>query len=299
VLIEKCLGRRLCSCCGKSFNVADINLPASATEPAIKMPPLNPPASCVPYLEMRSDDNYATIKRRLEARAPWQRLAAPWRMHLPSPRARVLRGRARARRAWKADTPTGVRRGRCTTRRRRRWSSCSATPACCWTLRSRAAFRRRCRGWWTRCARTRRTWRRSRPREARRAAGLRERARARRGFSRRAQPRIEPGLSRTSGGTLHARQQRVLSSVLLLRAALGPGAAPETESLGGKRRMHCSFVRRRPAVGGAAAALGARDRCQPRRGAGSAARLGPRQPRPPYSFLPRPAAISFIDRPSL
>ena len=67
-MIEKCLGRRLCSCCGKSFNVADINLPASATEPAIKMPPLNPPASCVPYLEMRSDDNYATIKRRLEAR---------------------------------------------------------------------------------------------------------------------------------------------------------------------------------------------------------------------------------------
>ena len=66
VLIEKCLGRRLCSCCGKSFNVADINLPASATEPAIKMPPLNPPASCVPFLEMRSDDNYATIKRRLE-----------------------------------------------------------------------------------------------------------------------------------------------------------------------------------------------------------------------------------------
>jgi len=70
VLIEKCLGRRLCSCCGKSFNVADINLPASATEPAIKMPPLNPPASCVPYLEMRSDDNYATIKRRLEVRTP-------------------------------------------------------------------------------------------------------------------------------------------------------------------------------------------------------------------------------------
>ena len=69
VLIEKCLGRRLCSCCGKSFNVADINLPASASgEPAITMPPLNPPASCVPYLEMRSDDNYATIKRRLEVR---------------------------------------------------------------------------------------------------------------------------------------------------------------------------------------------------------------------------------------
>ena len=69
VLIEKCLGRRLCSCCGKSFNVADINLPASASgEPAITMPPLNPPASCVPYLEMRSDDNYATIKRRLKVR---------------------------------------------------------------------------------------------------------------------------------------------------------------------------------------------------------------------------------------
>ncbi len=50
---------------------------------------------------------------------------------------------------------------------------------------------------------------------------------AARGPSRSARPRPAPGgggtLSRTSGGTLHARQQSMLTSVLLPRAAWGLG----------------------------------------------------------------------------
>ena len=66
VLLDKCLGRRICRQCGKNYNVANINIPASSDGPAIRMPPLDPPAACKDYLEMRSDDNYHTIKRRLE-----------------------------------------------------------------------------------------------------------------------------------------------------------------------------------------------------------------------------------------
>lgn len=47
VLVEKCLGRRLCRKCGKNYNVADIYLPASNGRPEIVMPPLNPPAECM------------------------------------------------------------------------------------------------------------------------------------------------------------------------------------------------------------------------------------------------------------
>ncbi|KAK9918157.1 hypothetical protein WJX75_001766 [Coccomyxa subellipsoidea] len=66
VLIAKCLARRMCKQCGKNFNVANIDLPASPTAPAIKMPPLMPPPACVANLESRSDDNFTTVKRRLE-----------------------------------------------------------------------------------------------------------------------------------------------------------------------------------------------------------------------------------------
>lgn len=66
VLIDKCLGRRLCTKCGKNYNVADINLPPSGARPAIRMPPLSPPPECKGYLETRSDDNEGTIRRRLE-----------------------------------------------------------------------------------------------------------------------------------------------------------------------------------------------------------------------------------------
>lgn len=66
VLIEKCLGRRVCTHCRKNYNVANINIPATATQPAIHMPPLDPPPECQPFLEIRSDDNLVTVQRRLE-----------------------------------------------------------------------------------------------------------------------------------------------------------------------------------------------------------------------------------------
>lgn len=70
VLVEKCMGRRICAKCGKNYNVADIYLPASSDRPEIVMPPLDAPEECAPYLEQRSDDTEATIRRRLEVSAP-------------------------------------------------------------------------------------------------------------------------------------------------------------------------------------------------------------------------------------
>jgi len=66
VLVEKCLGRRICSKCGKNYNIADIHLAASNGRPAIVMPPLNPPEECTPYMEQRGDDTEETVHRRLE-----------------------------------------------------------------------------------------------------------------------------------------------------------------------------------------------------------------------------------------
>lgn len=65
ILVEKCLGRRICKKCGKNYNVADINLPASEDHPAILMPPLSAPSECEDHLEIRSDDNEETIRKRL------------------------------------------------------------------------------------------------------------------------------------------------------------------------------------------------------------------------------------------
>jgi adenylate kinase len=66
VLVEKCLGRRMCSKCGRNYNVADIQLAASGGRPAIVMPPLSPPAGCAQHMEQRSDDKEETVRRRLE-----------------------------------------------------------------------------------------------------------------------------------------------------------------------------------------------------------------------------------------
>lgn len=68
VLVEKCLGRRICKKCGKNYNVADIYLPASSDRPEIVMPPLNPPPECVEHMEQRSDDTEPVIRKRLEVR---------------------------------------------------------------------------------------------------------------------------------------------------------------------------------------------------------------------------------------
>lgn len=56
VLVEKCMGRRICRKCGKGWNVADIYLEASGERPAIVMPPLDPPLDCRPFMEQRADD---------------------------------------------------------------------------------------------------------------------------------------------------------------------------------------------------------------------------------------------------
>lgn len=65
VLLEKCLGRRICSECGKNFNVADINVQGENGRPGISMAPLPPPPQCASKLVTRSDDTEDVVKERL------------------------------------------------------------------------------------------------------------------------------------------------------------------------------------------------------------------------------------------
>lgn len=65
VLLEKCLGRRICDQCGKNFNVASINVKGENGNPDIKMAPLPPPPRCASKLITRSDDTEAIVKERL------------------------------------------------------------------------------------------------------------------------------------------------------------------------------------------------------------------------------------------
>lgn len=65
VLLEKCLGRRICSECGKNFNVANINVQGENGRPGISMAPLPPPPQCASKLITRSDDTEAVVKERL------------------------------------------------------------------------------------------------------------------------------------------------------------------------------------------------------------------------------------------
>jgi adenylate kinase len=69
VLVDKCVGRRVCGRCGKGFNVADIRLAASAdgAQPEIVMPPLSPPDECAAHMETREDDTEPVVRRRLAA----------------------------------------------------------------------------------------------------------------------------------------------------------------------------------------------------------------------------------------
>ncbi|XXG71970.1 hypothetical protein AAC387_Pa07g1179 [Persea americana] len=64
-LIEKCLGRRICSECGGNFNIASVNIKGENGQPGIYMPPLLPPARCASKLAVRSDDTEAVVKERL------------------------------------------------------------------------------------------------------------------------------------------------------------------------------------------------------------------------------------------
>lgn len=65
VLLEKCLGRRICNQCGGNFNVAAIDIKAENGSPGIVMAPLLPPANCMSKLITRSDDTEAVVKERL------------------------------------------------------------------------------------------------------------------------------------------------------------------------------------------------------------------------------------------
>ncbi|KAL0426376.1 UNVERIFIED_CONTAM: adenylate kinase [Sesamum latifolium] len=65
VLLEKCLGRRICSQCGKNFNVASINVKGENGNPDISMAPLLPPSQCASKLITRSDDIETIVRERL------------------------------------------------------------------------------------------------------------------------------------------------------------------------------------------------------------------------------------------
>ncbi|XP_077247006.1 adenylate kinase 1, chloroplastic-like [Tasmannia lanceolata] len=65
VLIEKCLGRRICSQCRGNFNVANIDLKGENGTPGICMAPLLPPAHCASKLITRADDTEPVVKERL------------------------------------------------------------------------------------------------------------------------------------------------------------------------------------------------------------------------------------------
>jgi len=65
VLLEKCLGRRICNQCGGNFNVASIDIKAENGIPGIVMAPLLPPTNCMSKLITRSDDTEAVVKERL------------------------------------------------------------------------------------------------------------------------------------------------------------------------------------------------------------------------------------------
>ncbi|KAK4281433.1 hypothetical protein QN277_012927 [Acacia crassicarpa] len=65
VLLEKCLGRRICSQCGGNFNLASIDIKGENGSPGIIMAPLLPPAHCMSKLITRSDDTEAVVKERL------------------------------------------------------------------------------------------------------------------------------------------------------------------------------------------------------------------------------------------
>lgn len=65
VLLEKCLGRRICGQCGKNFNLASINVKGENGKPGMSMAPLLPPTHCMTKLITRADDTEAVVKERL------------------------------------------------------------------------------------------------------------------------------------------------------------------------------------------------------------------------------------------
>jgi adenylate kinase family enzyme len=66
VLVEKCLGRRICSQCGKNFNLACIDVKGEHGLPAMYMAPLLPPNNCMSKLITRADDTEEVVRNRLK-----------------------------------------------------------------------------------------------------------------------------------------------------------------------------------------------------------------------------------------
>lgn len=69
ILILKCLGRRICSGCGSSYNIAKIDAEGADGGPRIFMPPLLPPPSCATKLTVRPDDTEEIVRARLRVYA--------------------------------------------------------------------------------------------------------------------------------------------------------------------------------------------------------------------------------------
>ncbi|KAK1273488.1 hypothetical protein QJS04_geneDACA009863 [Acorus gramineus] len=65
VLVQKCLGRRICSQCGGNYNIASIDIKGENGKPPIYMAPLLPPPSCASKLITRADDTEEVVKKRL------------------------------------------------------------------------------------------------------------------------------------------------------------------------------------------------------------------------------------------
>ncbi|KQK23832.1 probable adenylate kinase 1, chloroplastic [Brachypodium distachyon] len=65
VIVQKCLGRRICSQCNKNFNLACIDVKGENGLPPIYMSPLLPPNNCMSKLITRADDTEEVVRNRL------------------------------------------------------------------------------------------------------------------------------------------------------------------------------------------------------------------------------------------
>ncbi|KAM0835999.1 hypothetical protein ACQ4PT_062608 [Festuca glaucescens] len=65
IIVQKCLGRRICGQCGKNFNLACIDVKAENGLPPIYMSPLLPPKNCMSKLKTRDDDTDEVLRNRL------------------------------------------------------------------------------------------------------------------------------------------------------------------------------------------------------------------------------------------
>lgn len=65
ILIKRCLGRRVCTQCGKNFNVASIDVKGTNGGSRIHMPPVLPPYSCLGKLVTSMSDTEEILKEKL------------------------------------------------------------------------------------------------------------------------------------------------------------------------------------------------------------------------------------------